>query len=233
MLKIKTWLPHLAALLTILLCARLAFWQIDRADQKRERMELWQSAPALSLNDEPAVPLFATVEATGSFDPRRHVLLDNQIRNNHPGVHVFTPFRPDGSSQLYMVNRGWLPWDRSSANNAGIETNDATVNITARLSDIPKVGLQLGEASPLDQEQWPNLMTYYDTELIRQALGPEVAANVLLLDPQHPAHLTGDPWRPVNMGSERHVGYAFQWMAIGLAVLVIWIILTYRSFRRA
>jgi surfeit locus 1 family protein len=76
-------------------------------------------------------------------------------------------------------------------------------------------------------------MTYYDTELIRQALGAEVAEEVLLLDPQHPAHLTGDEWRPVNMGSERHMGYAFQWVAIGTAVLLIWLILTYRSFRKS
>lgn len=233
MLKPKLWVPHLAALATVLLCARLAFWQLDRADEKRERMDLWQSAPTLSLNRDPSVPMFATVQVTGKFDPMRHVLLDNQVRNNHPGVHVFTPFRVDGSTSVYMVNRGWLPWDRSTDRRGDFETDATPVTITARLSDVPKVGLQLGEASALDPDQWPNLMTYYDTDLIRQALGAEVAEEVLLLDPQDPAHLTGDEWRPVNMGAERHVGYAFQWTAIGTAVLLIWLVLTYRSFRKS
>ena len=233
MLKLKLWLPHLAALAAIVLCARLALWQVDRAEEKRQRMEQWQNAPTLSLNETSAASLFATVTATGRFDATRHVMLDNQIRNNHAGVHVFTPFRLQGTESIYMVNRGWLPWDRSLGQGAMFDTPLETITIQARISDVPKVGLQLGEASPLDPEQWPNLMTYYDTDRIREALGPSVVEPVLLLDPEDPAHLTGDHWQPVNMGSERHVGYAFQWSAIGAAIFLIWLILTYRSYRKA
>lgn len=230
--KITSWLPHVAAVLALLLCARLALWQVERAAEKEQRLAQWQDAPTLALDPAEPPALFATVSAQGRFDPERHVLLDNQIRNNHPGVHVFTPFSPQDSDAIYMVNRGWQPWDRNAQTAPRIDTPDETVAITARVSDAPRVGLQLGEAAPLDPASWPNLMTYYDSERIRDALGQTVADNVLLLDPDHPAHLSGDEWPRVNMAPERHIGYAFQWASIGTAIFLIWLTLTVRKLRR-
>ncbi|MEE4638820.1 MAG: SURF1 family protein [Wenzhouxiangella sp.] len=231
--QISNWLPHLAALAALLLCARLAIWQLDRAEEKEQRLQQWQTAPAMTLDPESPPPLFATVSTVGSFDAERHVLLDNQIRNSHPGVHVFTPFRPSNSETIYMVNRGWQPWDRNAAQAPTFTAPQGLTAITARVSDAPRVGLQLGEAAPLDSTSWPNLMTYYDSQRIREALGTKVADEVLLLDPNHPAHLSGDEWARVNMGPERHLGYAFQWASIGLAIFLIWLVLTYRKFRRS
>jgi cytochrome oxidase assembly protein ShyY1 len=231
-LQIANWLPHLAALAALFLCARLAFWQIDRAEEKEQRLQQWQTAPTMALDPDSPPPRFATVSTSGAFDSKRHVLLDNQIRNGHPGVHVFTPFQPVGSETIYMVNRGWQPWDRNAGQAPRFPTPQGSTTITARVSDAPRVGLQLGEAAPLDPANWPNLMTYYDKQRIQEALGAKVAGDVLLLDPIHPAHLSGDEWARVNMGPERHLGYAFQWASIGLAIFLIWLILTYRKFRR-
>ncbi len=230
--RIRTWLPHAAALLCLVLCVRLALWQIERAAEKEQRLAQWEDAPAVALGPDQQPERFATVSALGRFDPERHVLLDNQIRNNHPGVHVFTPFRMQGSDTTYMVNRGWQPWDRNADRTPRFDTPRGPVTITARVSDAPRVGLQLGEAADLDPANWPNLMTYYDSDRIRDALGASVADDVLLLDPDHPAHLSGDQWQRVNMGPERHIGYAFQWASIGLAIFLIWLILTIRKFRR-
>lgn len=231
-LMIRTWLPHAVALLALLLCARLALWQVERAEEKEQRLAQWQNASTLELGSDQVPERFARVSARGRFDPEKHVLLDNQIRNNHPGVHVFTPFHVQGSSTIYMVNRGWQPWERDARQAPRFSTPQDPITITARASDAPRVGLQIGEAAPLDPDNWPNLMTYYDTERIREALGDRVAEDVLLLDPDHPAHLSGDAWPRVNMGPERHIGYAFQWVSIGLAILLIWLILTIRKFRQ-
>ncbi|MFW5815379.1 MAG: SURF1 family protein [Wenzhouxiangella sp.] len=231
-MKITSWLPHAAAVLALLLCARLALWQVDRAAEKEQRLTQWRDAPTLALDPAEPPALFATVAARGRFDPERHVLLDNQIRNNHPGVHIFTPFYPQDSDEIYMVNRGWQPLDRNAQTAPRFETPDEPVAITARVSDAPRVGLQLGEAAPLDPTDWPNLMTYYDSERIRDALGQTVADNVLLLDPDHPAHLSGDQWPRVNMSPERHIGYAFQWASIGTAIFLIWLTLTVRKLRK-
>lgn len=223
--------PHLAAVAVLLLCARLALWQVERAGEKQALIDQWDGAPTGALSDFAGLDQFARASGQGRFDGQRHVLLDNQLRFNHPGVHVFTPFKLE-TGELIMVNRGWQPWDRRSAAFPDFDTPTETISIAGRVSGPPQVGFQLGSPLPLDAEVWPNLMTYYDTTLISSALSQQLTDRVLLLDPEHPAHLSGDAWPTVNMGPERHIGYAVQWASIGTAVFLLWIFLTYRSLRR-
>jgi surfeit locus 1 family protein len=232
---LRSSLPHIAAVLVLIACARLSLWQLDRAEEKAELTRQWESAVALDLSalGETDLPLYSEVAGIGRFDRERQILLDNQVRGNHPGVHVFTPFTPEGSDQIILVNRGWQPWLRRSGQWPEFDTPAEPVMIRGRISEAPRVGLQLGRADALNPQQWPNLMTYFDIERIRDAMGPAVASQVILLDPEHTAHLTGDEWRLINMGPEKHRGYAFQWASIGLAVFLIWLILTLRSFRRS
>ncbi len=226
-------LPHLVALIVIMACLRLAFWQLDRAEEKDIMLDQWEQAPAIQAAAlDAANPLpYARLEGLGTFDADRHVLLDNQIRNNHPGVHVFSLFKPLDGGPLLMVNRGWQAWDRRQGQWPSFETPTEVVAISGRLSPPPRVGFQLGEAQALDPEQWPNLTTYFDLERLRAVFGSNLHDQVVLLEPKHALHMTGDEWRTVVMGPERHRGYAFQWFSIALAILLIWIFLTFRQLR--
>ncbi len=231
---IRRFLPHLVAVAVVLACLRLAFWQLDRAEEKEQMARQWEQAPAVelaSLNTH-SPPAFARVQGYGSWDTQRHLLLDNQIRNNHPGVHVFSLFEPADGGPPLLVNRGWQPWLRRSDEWPTIDTPATPVNITGRLSPPPRVGFQLGAAQALDGNSWPNLTTYFDLERVREVFGPGVIDQIVLLSPDHPQHLTGDEWQTVVMGPERHRGYAFQWFSIASAVLIIWVFLTYRQLRR-
>lgn len=227
------WLPHIAAVLVILMCARLAAWQFDRADEKRDLLANWaQAAPAALDEADRQDRLYARIRASGRFDPDRHVLLDNQVRGGRVGVHVFTPFRPDGMDRTWLVNRGWHPLASRQAALPEIDTPDEALTISGRLADPPKVGRQLGEAGALDAEQWPNLVTYLDLDRVETAFGNELAAQVILLDPGHAAHLSGDEWQPVNFGPDRHLAYAWQWITMAVVVFLIWVALTWRSLHR-
>ena len=234
----RSWLhraiPHLAALVVIVACLKLAAWQWDRAEEKHTLLTEWDRASAASLSAEAdeRPGQFARVAADGRFDREHAVLLDNQMRNMHPGVHVFIPFQPHGSDRIWMVNRGWQSMPRRD-HLPELDTPAEAVRITGRLSDPPRVGVQIGRAEPLDPDNWPNLMTYFDLERIRDALGPKVQDQVILLDPDHPAHLSGDAWQPVIFGPERHRAYTFQWTSIAVAVFIIWLTLTLRSYRRS
>lgn len=232
---LRTSLPHVVALLVLIACIQLSLWQLDRADEKSDLMSQWESAEALDLSvfEAEGAPLYSEVSGAGRFDPHRQIFLDNQIRSNHPGVHVFTPFTPEGTDQIILINRGWQPWLRRSGQWPEFDTPTEPVTIRGRISEPPRVGLEIGRAEPLNPEQWPNLMTYFDIERIRDAMGSSVAGQVILLDPEHAEHLTGDEWRLINMGPDKHRGYAFQWASIGLAVFILWLILTLRSFRRS
>lgn len=229
---ITRWLPHLAAVLVILVCARLALWQFDRAEEKAGLLEAWAQADALALEHAgPGAVAYARVQAAGRFEAGRNVLLDNQIRNGQPGVHVFTPFRPAGLDRSWLVNRGWHALPSRQTPLPRIETPEGRIEIAGRLSHPPRVGRQLGEARPLNEEDWPNLVTYLDLARVEDALGSELADRVILLDPAHPAHLTGDDWRPVNFGPDRHRAYAWQWITMAVVVFLIWAGLTWRSLR--
>ncbi len=232
---LRRWVPHLAAVLAILACARLCLWQLDRAEEKAELLARWDSAAPLSFDqlDSGMAQGFDRISGVGRFDTERHVLLDNQTRNNHPGVHVFTPFQPLDSELLILVNRGWQPWIRRSGEWPQFDTPEGLTPIAGRLSEPPRVGVQIGRAEALDHENWPNLMTYFDLERLGDVFGDRLYPAVLLLEPGHPQHLSGDAWRTVSMGPEKHRGYAFQWASIGLAIALIWITLTLRSLRRS
>lgn len=231
-MRVRTLVPHLAALLVVAGCIALMLWQIDRAADKRARLAEVAAAPTLSLDEVDAgtdVP--ARVRSTGHFESARQLLLDNQVHQRQPGVHVFTPWRSD-DGRLILVNRGWAAWPDRSRPRPDPRPPDAT-SIRGLLVAPPEVGLRLGEGSELDAGRWPNLATYFDLEPIRELYGPELLPQVVQLDPEHPAHLTGAAWPVVTFGPERHLGYAFQWGLMAAVVVAIWGGLTWRARRAA
>jgi len=233
----RKWIPHIAALLVILACGRLALWQLDRAAEKSEILSHAERSERIDLNqwlDQHSITAlapFTEVSVTGRFDVQRHVLLDNQVRHHHPGVHVWVPFKLSEPAVTLLVNRGWQPWERRSGRWPQYDTPEHSMSLHGRLSDPPRPGLQLGTQAPLDGQQWPALLTYLELDLVAEGLGTTLSDQVLWLDAESPWHLTGDPWQHVVMGPERHTAYAFQWLAIGLAVIIIWLVLTLRSAR--
>src|SRR5690554_6052976 len=227
------WLPHVAAVLVIALCLWLASWQFDRANEKQLLLQAWEDGtPALLGQSDHEPALYQNIQAFGHFDSKRHILLDNQIRGGQAGVHVFTPFQIEGLDRQWLVNRGWHPLPSRQAALPAIETAPAPLSISGRVANPPRVGVQLGEAEPLNRESWPNLVTYFEIDQIETALGIELGERIILLDPEHPMHLTGDAWQPVVFGPDRHRAYAWQWLTMALAVALIWITLTWRSRRK-
>ncbi|AKS41894.1 SURF1 family protein [Wenzhouxiangella marina] len=228
---LRAVIPHLAAILMLSLTVRLAFWQLDRAEEKAQLLAEWERAGVSELDgrDPAELPRLSSIRAQGRFDPQRHLLLDNQIRNNFPGVHVFSLFQPDDGAPPFLVNRGWQPWQRNAGSFPEFQTPLDRVTIEGRVAPPPRVGFRLGEARVLDPEDWPALVTYLDLDRVREVFGDELSDRILLLDPSDPAHLSGDPWPRVNMGPEKHRGYAFQWAAISAAILVLWLGLSLRK----
>lgn len=226
-------IPHLVAFGLIVVCLLLSQWQDRRAAEKSHLLSQWENAPTLSVASKEELdraPLFSKISLKGRFDPSREVLLDNKTRQNHPGLHVFTPFRLTNSEVIILVNRGWQPWLRHSGSWPQYPTPLDDVRISGRLNSPPTVGLRLGEPKALDQEQWPNLVTYFDIARLTEAFGPSLHSRVLLLEPEDSNHLSRDPWPSVNMTPERHRAYAFQWLAIALAIGIIWVALSYRFY---
>lgn len=204
--------------------ARLGAWQWGRADEKRALIARFEAAPSMSLASALAAgERFARLRMSGRYDPERHVLLDNQVRAGRVGVHVLTPFSTDDGPTV-LVNRGWLatPPDRSRL--PAVPTPAGAVTITGVLATPPVVGRRLGEASPLDEETWPQRVTYLEIPDVGRATGQELPEWVVWLDADAPGGFDGRDWSPVVMTPERHQGYAFQWFALCGAAVILWIV---------
>ncbi|MCA1777875.1 MAG: SURF1 family protein [Xanthomonadaceae bacterium] len=224
--------PHLAAIVVIAGCIGLMHWQFERAEYKQQWIDRWTQRDPVRLESlRPPYDLPQPVMATGHFDASRQILLDNQIRDRRMGVFVLTPWRAtDG--RLFLVNRGWASWPTRSEPLPKPAVPTASGPVYGVLNSPPDVGARLGRAAAIDDRAgWPKLVTYFDIDRIRAVLGQELQPLVIQLDPDHPAHLTGDRWKIVTFGPERHQGYAWTWASIAIVVALIWLTLTVRLLR--
>jgi surfeit locus 1 family protein len=237
-----TMTAYLAAFAVIAGCAWLAQWQVDRADEKREIIERWNDRAPVRLETlERPYSLPQPIAGVGIWDSSRQILIDNRIRDQRTGVDVLTPLRiADG--RLFLVNRGWAAWPARTAQlpdpglgEYAVESRapgGRKLEIQGVLNAPPGTGIRLGDTEIQTDEGWPVLVTYFDHGVLAELFGDDLEPAVVQLDPDHPAHLTGDPWKVVTFGPDRHIGYAMTWTSIAVVVAVIWLVLTIRQARR-
>lgn len=217
------WIPLLVALLFIALFIRLGVWQLSRADEKRDILASAADAPVSTLAQLVQEPeRYADISMSGYFDSKRHLLLDNQVLNGRPGVHVWTPFHADTGDWL-LVNRGWLPLtpDRRLPE---FSTPSETLQIRGRVNQPPRVGRRLGADDQLNTKQWPQLVTYLDLAPVSAALDIRLQDWIVQLDANSPAGFEGRDWPVVNFGPEKHLSYAWTWFSLALAVFIVTVI---------
>jgi surfeit locus 1 family protein len=224
--------PSLKLSLTLITLAavflRLGLWQLDRKAEKTALFERFANAPAMgleqALNEQQE---FARVEAFGRYDPTRHVLLDNKIWNGRAGVHALTPFSlADG--RWLLVNRGWLPLPPDRRSLPAIPTDSAAHTINGRLVAPASSGPRLGSADLLATDRWPQLVTYFDLRSVSTALGEPLQPWILQLDADDASGFGDRQWTPAVMEPPVHGAYAVQWLALGIATLIIWVTLGLR-----
>jgi hypothetical protein len=106
----------LATLAAVALTARLGWWQLDRAAQKRaiaaaiaERGAL-PPLTALPAAEPASAVLHRRAALAGRWQGPHTVYLENRQMGGRPGFYVVTPLElADGSA--VAVQRGWLPRD--------------------------------------------------------------------------------------------------------------------------
>ena len=102
------------ALVVGAVCVRLGFWQLDRLEQRRARN-------AVVLAARSAEPMVLgpgrlgaeldqrRIRMRGEFDRAGEVVIRGATWDGGPGVRVVTPFRPEGTDTLVLVDRGFVP----------------------------------------------------------------------------------------------------------------------------
>ena len=222
-------LPALAALVLLALFVTLGFWQLDRAAEKREvRAAFDAEREYLTLAADVDYERFAPLEATGHYLEQRQILIENIVLDGQLGYYVITPFEFSADQPLLLVNRGWLPKEADEAATLPIAVSGREQEIRGRVGRLPRVGIRPGPAFDDDAAGWPRRAVWPDTQEVAAVLGREVLPFVLLADPE-PSSGLERRWRPQEIGPMRHLGYAVQWFALALAVIVTAVILYRRK----
>lgn len=210
------------ALLAILF-ANLGIWQTRRAAEKFDLEHRFASADIMPLQDAIAqARRFTKISASGHYDGKRSLLLDNQVFRGKTGVHVYTPFYTEHGTTI-LVNRGWLALELDRNELPDVPTPEQSVVIGGRLNLYPVPGRVLGDADQLKNDSWPQLVTYLNHADIATALERPVAAWVVQLDPLEEYGFEDRNWAPVFLTSQKHHAYAFQWYAMTIITLVLWV----------
>ncbi len=226
-------IPTIVTLLILPILLRLGFWQLDRAEEKRELIAVFQQQNGLGpllINgdikfDEKLNYRIAEVE--GSYNLSRQIFIDNKIYQGKTGVYVMTPFKLKNSEYSVLVNRGWVPMaiDRSAL--PKIKTPTSFLNLSGKIKTLGKKPFMVGDQFQ-SNEGWPALMQWVNLTDIENKSGLKLLPYIFLLDEKDQSGYIRD-WKPVVMQPEKSTSYAVQWFALALALVIIYIVVNLKE----
>ena len=207
----------------------LGFWQLERAREKTGIRDSFLSRAEQSVVTVGTEPLdveamaYRRATAAGRFVPEFGILLDNKVYQGQAGFHVLTPLRPHDGTMLLLVNRGWMPWGVDRQQIPEIDVPEGPVEVSGRLARPARhaISFEADTGDAAYQPVWQNLdlarysrMTGYPVHgLVLQAAPDGLVGGMVRDWPEY-----SDSW------IQRHKGYAFQWFALAVTLLVIFIV---------
>jgi len=230
-----TLIPSIVTVALLYIMISLGFWQLDRAEYKanvQSLIESKQGTATISLDSiakEEENWLYQPVFASGKFDLKHQIYLDNQVNNMVAGYSVFTPLKISNDLAI-LVNRGWLPVGDSRANLPDISVTTDALRIDGLLSHAPSKTLVLSENAN-DYLQWPVVLQYVDIMEIEKELDYKLMPMVIIMDQIKQTNLQPLPIR-INMRSEKHTAYAFQWFGLSLTLFIIYIVVNTKNTKK-
>lgn len=206
----------------------LGNWQLDRAQEKRERQALFEARS----HDTPvrltgpvasAVPLlYRSVRVDGTWMPARQFYVDNRIHGGRAGFHVITPVAIEGSDAAVLVNRGWVARGPEYPRPPRVSSPEGRAEVAGMATRPPARVLELS-GQTVAGDVWQNLHIERFAAHARMKLLPVV----VLAEP------AGEGLAPVrevpDAGVAKHVEYAFTWFALAATVTVLWIVLNVKK----
>ena len=208
----------------------LGFWQIDRADQKNvlnsnytDRQQ--EAIIVLDKNnviDEKSSLLWRKVEFEGSFINKQNIILDNQIFNQIAGFNIITPFKIKGSDSLVLVNRGWHPNLKNREMLPIINEVSGERILQGHIASFPVSGIKLGKNNIETLNSQIFRFQRLDAAELNYFFSAKIMPYMIYLDPIIDKELYGNFKLPAP-DSQKNYGYAFQWFAFAITLLIIFI----------
>ncbi len=216
------WRASLLALALLPVLMSLGFWQLDRADEKRDLQSLFQQRQVngpvnFEALDEANDLRYQPVRFVGRFINEKIIFLDNRINQGRFGYEIIAPFEVVDSQQIVLVNRGWVEGDKSRRTLPIIEP------VLGELLLKGEVYVPQGAMLSLGQSQvgsWPRVLQSVDVAEFDKDFEQTLFPYIVRLDEESPAVFKPN-WVVVNLQPAKHTGYAVQWFAMSFTLLLI------------
>lgn len=233
MLKLKNWKLSLLTLFFIVLFVRLGFWQLDRATEKKQLFATFasrtQTTPLSVAELETTTDArFYHAKLQGKFDNQHIILLDNKTSHGQVGYEIYTPFFAEGLQTPILVDRGFVAGGTTRQILPIIDTIHGSTTIQGILN-IPPTYVSFG--SMYEKISWPLRVEYLHLNNLAKLIYAKNSAffpYILTMEAKDRADYSSE-WQATIMTPERHKGYAVQWFALALTLLILSLILNRRS----
>ena len=208
----------------LVLLFSLAYWQYSRGQEKIKiaalRTQIGNVVLARSPNNWEA-HYYRDIKIKGEWLGENAFLLENRIKGGQVGYEVLSPFKLSEDQSVILVNRGWVK-NEVSANEKAIG-GKAIINGTIYL---PEKGVVLGDAIlplALSSTQFPKRSLYIDMPVFARVLKQTIQPVLFVLEEKE-AMSYPRLWKASVMTADKHMGYAVQWLGLGLTFLVYGVI---------
>lgn len=213
------------------LLIRLGFWQLQRLQERRVANALLVgrlNQPALALDGSPMDAAAADLRRAttrGMYDFGQEIILRNRALNGAAGVHLITPLQISGSAKAILVDRGWIPFERTlSGDRSEFDKPAGEVEAAGLLHRSQPRSSPLSPADPPLTADRPRLDQWFRVDIPRiqqQIPYPLLPVYLELGEPNldatamPPAASAGLP-RPdieIDLSEGPHLSYAIQWFS--------------------
>jgi surfeit locus 1 family protein len=247
-------IKHSFALIIVVSCIWLGFWQIDRLGQRRAenaaRLAALERNPITIIGVDLAPEEIAgrPVRVSGTLLNDQSIVLRNQRSNSGVnGLHLLTPLRIAGSERAVLIDRGWIPGEQVKP----INRPDYTITSTLEITGLAQLGRSRPEAMlapydlPLPGESRIEAWIRVDITKIQQQVDADLLPfyiEQLPAGPSAPAEHTGHGGGPPASQPEirdptlvddgPHLGYAIQWFIFAGIIIIGYTALMRQELRK-
>ena len=217
---------RLIAIAILPLPIALGWWQLQRAEEKRQILDTYQqrvNLPAATVSSElldGSQMDFRLAIIEGEYDDRYTLFIDNKVHRGQAGYYVVTPIKPVSQDRYLLVNRGWVPLGQSRQKLPVITTPAGTITINGQLRRPAENVFTL--EGPSAQSGWNKRWQTLDLSKIEQKLGLSLQPVVMQLAAGDSAGggFVRDWPEYKDSWVQRHHGYSFQWFSLAILVLI-------------
>ncbi|WP_251358833.1 SURF1 family protein [Kangiella sp. TOML190] len=232
-------IPTLMVLLLLPVLLRLGWWQLDRAQEKRDLTVNLQAkatqepmglVQALASSQPDQTPVVILGQPLNQF----FLVIDNQKQGNRLGYEVLALFQPENYQQPVLVSRGWLPRK---------DFYQKVPEIPEFKDPIIKGSLYFSKganAVVAANAQWENFDSHYligqfDMQTVKEKvaqMGYHIAPFVVRQQAEPDSPFVRY-WPLMASPPQKHTAYAVQWFGMALAVLIIFIVVNSKRVRHS